>query len=296
MRSDAPVAFNNSFTTENSVSAIAWPVIIGGALAAVAVSLVLLILGSALGLSALSPWSHGETATALTVKAAIWLIVMQWIASVVGGYLTGRLRTKWSDAQQDEVFFRDTAHGFLAWALATVIAASLLTSAASSIASGGAKAATVVATGAAARATNEAAKNADSNVSDPTIYYVDTLFRSDTVTTNDSTQNFRSETLRILATGITGDTVSEADKAYLARLVANHTNLTPEATTQRVNEVLAQLQATKEKAKQKAEEARKAAMKLSLYTVLSMLIGAFIASAAAALGGRHRDEYHVTRA
>jgi len=45
----------------------------------------------------------------------------------------------------------------------------------------------------------------------------------------------------------------------------------------------------KETAKEGLNEARKTAMKVSLYTFLSMLIGAFIASAFAALGGKHRD-------
>ena len=292
-RFDASVMTDGSIRSESSLSAISWPTIFGGALAAVAVSLALLVLGSALGLSTVSPWSPSESVASVTAKTIIWLVVMQWLASLFGGYLTGRLRTKWTDAHSDEVFFRDTAHGFLAWALATVITASLLTSVVSSVISGGTQAAAVVASGAAAGAGHEAAK--DSDVSDPTAYFVDTLFRTNTVVTTSSPQDVRVETTRILTSEVTGDTVSDADKAYLAQLVAAHSSLTPEAATQRVNEVLAQMQAAKEKAKQKAEEARKAAMKLSMYTFLSLLIGAFIASAAAALGGRLRDGYYVTR-
>lgn len=278
-------------TVESSRSAVSWGAIIGGAFAAAAVSLALLLLGSALGLSSLSPWSHpdAESVKSFTAKTAIWLIVMQWAAAALGGYLTGRLRTKWSGTHTDEVFFRDTAHGFLTWAVATVFTASVLTSAATSIISGGVQAGAVMAAGAAANKHESASR--ENNASDFTGYYTDMLFRSPTAKADVSAQDTRAETLRILAMDLKDGNVNDADKAYLTQLVESRTGLNQADASKRVDDTLTQLNTAKENAKENAEAARKAAMHISVYIFFSMLIGAFIASAAAAIGGRRRDEY-----
>jgi hypothetical protein len=115
-------------SVESSASAVEWGAITGGALAAVAISIILISLGAGLGISTVSPWSFdAPPPTSFAIGAGIWLIVTQWFASGLGGYLTGRLRKKWVGVRTDEVFFRDTAHGFLAWALATLIIAAMFT-------------------------------------------------------------------------------------------------------------------------------------------------------------------------
>jgi hypothetical protein len=115
-------------SVESSASAVEWAAIVGGALAAVGVTIVLFTLGPGLGLASVSPWSFtNPSPTTFGTAAAIWLVVTQWLASAFGGYLTGRLRTKWVGIRTDEVLFRDTAHGFLAWALATLLMAALVT-------------------------------------------------------------------------------------------------------------------------------------------------------------------------
>ena len=137
---------------ESAVSAVSWAAIIGGAVAAASATLVLVALGSGLGLASISPWrSAGASATTFTIGAGIWLIVVQWLSSGLGGYITGRLRTKWVGTHTHEVFFRDTAHGFLTWALASVIGALMLASAASSAIGTAAQATATAASGAAAR-------------------------------------------------------------------------------------------------------------------------------------------------
>jgi hypothetical protein len=122
-------------SVESSASAVEWAAIVGGALAAVGVSIILFTLGSGLGLSTVSPWSWSNPSpTTFGMVAAIWLIITQWLASALGGYLTGRLRKKWVGIRTDEVVFRDTAHGFLAWALATILMATFISLAASVVA------------------------------------------------------------------------------------------------------------------------------------------------------------------
>src|ERR1035438_6184862 len=123
-----------SVKNEAHSSGVSWAAVIAGAFVAAALSLILLALGTGLGLSSVSPWSNAGASASTVGKAAIvWLIVMQIIASAMGGYLAGRLRTKWANIHTDEVYFRDTAHGFLAWAVALVITAAFLASAATSM-------------------------------------------------------------------------------------------------------------------------------------------------------------------
>jgi hypothetical protein len=263
-------------TVEASTSGIAWPPILAGAFAAAATSLILLALGSGFGLASVSPWPNsGASATTFTVMMAIWLIIVQWLSSGLGGYLTGRLRTKWVGVHTHEVFFRDTAHGFLAWAVAAVVGAAVLASVASSLLSGVAHRAPTVAS-AAAESANQGVVQAN-----PSSYYIDSLFRSDHPNATD--QDVRAEATRILAIGIRNGDLPAADQTYLAQLVAARTGLSQANAEKRVDEMIA-----KEKAD--ADAARKAGAYMSIFTAVSMLIGAFITAAAAALGGRHRDE------
>ncbi|MBA3896331.1 MAG: hypothetical protein H0X36_04180 [Sphingomonadaceae bacterium] len=119
-----PVLYPTGHQVEAGGSAIAWSAIWGGTVAAIAISLVLLALGSGFGLASVSPWPGvGAKASTFTIGAGLWLIVMQWLSSAVGGYIAGRTRTKWSGLHTDEVFFRDTVHGLIAWSLATIIVA-----------------------------------------------------------------------------------------------------------------------------------------------------------------------------
>src|ERR1700736_459806 len=139
---------------ESAVSAVSWPAIFAGAFVAAASSLVLAALGSGFGLASVSAWPNsGVSATTFTVMTAIWLIVVQWLASGLGGYVAGRLRTKWASTHTHEVFFRDTAHGFITWAVATILVAGFVASAATSAVSGGVHAAATVAAGASQGAT-----------------------------------------------------------------------------------------------------------------------------------------------
>ena len=151
-------------------SGVTWSAVVAGAFAAAALSLTLLALGTGIGLSAVSPWVNaGASAPAIGWTAISWLVLMQLIASSAGGYLAGRLRTKWVNVHTHEVYFRDTAHGFLAWAVGLVITAAFLTSAATAMI-GGATAGAVTAT---ASGPAQSREGAGANG-----YLVDTLLRS----------------------------------------------------------------------------------------------------------------------
>lgn len=292
-------AIDTSASIESSSSAVSWGPIVAGAFAASTLTLILMLLGSGLGLTMVSPWSNeGATVTTFAVSTAIWLIVIQWLSSAVGGYLTGRLRTKWVGIHTDETFFRDTAHGFMAWALATLLVVLILGSVLSAAIGRGVQAASTVASGAAMGASAGATASAGSGAnqsSNATSYFVDALFRpSDPARLSapgaEGDAAAAAQASRILIAGAAAGQVSADDKSYLGQLVAARTGLSQPEATARVDAVLAQVQAAKVKAQQAADAARKVSATFALLAALSMIIGAFIASVAAALGGRQRDD------
>ena len=284
--------------TGNS-SAVSWAAIIAGAVAAAALSLILLILGTGLGLSSVSPWSQsGISAATFGVSTILWLAATQLLASGMGGYLAGRLRTKWVSVHTDEVFFRDTAHGFLAWALASLVTAALLTSSITAIIGGGTKlGATVAISGAAGMAATAAARTGSGTESAE--YLVDSLFRSDTpsgATGNDSGGTgaaSTAEAARILANSLRGGALPAEDARYLGQRVAQRTGLAAPDAEKRVRDTYTRLQTEARDAeastKAAADKARKASAYAALWLFVALLIGAFVASLCATFGGRQRD-------
>src|SRR6476660_5523074 len=241
--------------SSGSQSAVSWAAVIAGGVAAVAITLLLVALGTGIGLSSVSPWSSSNlSSTTFTLLAAVWLIIVQWLSSGLGGYLAGRLRTKWTTLHTDEVFFRDTAHGFLAWALASIIVAAFATSSVSSAVSSAGRAISTVAGSAASTAT-QAAANQPSSSSD---YFLDTLFRKDQPDPNASPQDARAEAARILARSIANGNLDPNDRTYLSKLVSARTGISQQDAEKRVDDGMRQVQAAEDKAKAAAETARKA--------------------------------------
>lgn len=265
---------------------IAWGPVLGGAVVAVAVTVLLGAIGSGWGLASLSVYGDNPSATTFTVIAAIWLLIMHWVASFFGGYLAGRLRAGWGGVHGDEVMFRDTAAGFVAWAAATLFIIGLVGSGAGSALSGLGHAASAIAGSAAGGAAHAAQAEMGSDGS----YMVDTLFRSTAPDGKETPAEARAEAGRILATGAVGE-ISKPDHDYLVQMVAARTGMEPAEATKRVDAVIATEQEAVAKAKQAADAARKAAGRLALFTGFSMLVGAFIACVAGAVGGRQRDAY-----
>jgi hypothetical protein len=264
-----------SVNNEANSSGVSWAAVIGGGFVTAALSLILLALGAGLGLSSVSPWSNvGVSASTIGTAAILWLIFMQIISSSMGGYLAGRLRTKWANIHTDEVYFRDTAHGFLAWAVALVITAAFLAAAAASMVGATASSAA----GGTGRATGVQAEGREF---DPNEYFIDTLFRSESAKPDSNSTSVRGEAGRIIANALRQGDIS-ADKSYLAQLVAARTGLSQADAEKRVSDVFARAQQT-------ADTARKTVAHSLLWAFLALLIGAFCASFAATIGGRQRD-------
>ena len=274
---------------ETGGSGVSWRSIVGGAVVMAAVAFILLALGAGFGFASISPWpGTGTSATRFAIVGAIWLIVVQWVSAGIGGYLAGRLRTGSTALHTDEVYFRDTAHGVIAWAFAAVLTAAFLASAASSVVGGTARGAANVAAAAAQGVGEAAAQNGDRSA--PSGYLVDTLFRKGAPDTSAGNQDARGEATRILATGLRNGDVPQGDKTYLAQLVAARTGLSQDEAQKRVDGVIAQAKQAEQKLKEAADATRKAARNIAFFTAFSMLIGAFIAGIAAKIGGHHRDD------
>lgn len=290
---------------------VSWAAIFAGAIAAAALSLILLILGTGLGLSAVSPWApKGISAETFGVSAIVWITVTQLLASGMGGYLAGRLRSKWVSVHTDEVYFRDTAHGFLAWAVASLVTAAVLASATGAIVSGGVQAGATVASTAITGTVGTVAAGADKagmSASDVGSYFIDSLFRKDMASASVGTQTLPAapdsagtsaptsavEVGRIFLNSSRTGTLPADDIRYVGQIVAQRTGLNQSDAEKRVSDTYARMQ-TKLKeaettARDAADKARKASAYAALWIFISLLIGAFVASLAATFGGRQRD-------
>ena len=305
-------------TTAGLNSAVSWGAIAAGAAAAASLSLILLILGLGLGLSSVSPWARdGISATTFGVSTILWLTLTQLLASAMGGYLAGRLRTKWTDSTADEVYFRDTAHGFLAWAVASLATAALLTSVIGSILSGGAQAGASMiggvasTTGSAVGGVAASTRSAPGNETGPMGYFVDSLFRRDSATaalgagsaattqgaesTQRATNTEAAEISRIFMnlSASLPLPLPQEDVSHVGRIVAQRTGLSQSDAEMRVTTVYAKAQAkareTETAARAVADTARAASAYSALWLFVSLLLGAFVASLSATFGGQRRD-------
>src|ERR1700678_1589385 len=259
----------NGVRNEAYASGVSWAAVVGGAFVAAALSLILLSLGTGLGFSALSPWSNnGASATALGSGAIVWLILTQVLASAFGGYLGGRLRTKWTGIHTDEVYFRDTAHGLLVWAVGMVITAGFLASSAASFAGN-------------QKSGSTTSSRQESSI-DPTAYFVDTLLRGNGSAIEKQDGSERDEVARIFTHDLQQGSLPSGDESYLAQLVSARTGLNTSDAEKRVTEVFGQSQ-------ESADRVRKAIAHLSLWLFVALLSGAFCASYAGTIGGKQRD-------
>jgi hypothetical protein len=314
--------------------AVSWGAIIAGALAAAALSFVLLSIGAAFGLSVTSPWQFtgreaGEAAAAAGIGTAIFLVIVHALASGIGGYLAGRLRSKIIGVRGDETYFRDTAHGLVVWAVSALVTIVMIASLAFGAARGGLAlgAAAGEAAGGAMAAAAEATTGEAGTGQDSIDYFVDWLFRPSAApqgaaaqapqgqtTTGQSTAQptspetgtmmampgpaegnariERDEVARIVRMSLDGQ-LSAEDRAYIAQLVARETGMSEAEAQQRVSQVIDRAKAAqveaKQTARQAADVARRAGMYTSLWAAVTMLAGAFCASLAATWGGRARD-------
>ncbi|MGO4513877.1 hypothetical protein AB4Z51_43640 [Bradyrhizobium sp. 2TAF36] len=256
---------------EPSVAGVSWAAVTAGAVVSCALTLLLLAFGVGLGLSVVSPWSGaGVSATTFKIGTGLYFIVIAMLSSSIGGYIAGRLRSRWVSVHSDEVYFRDTAHGFVSWALAAVLGAILLVTPAANLVGAG--------LGTAGQAAATASR------SGPMDGYVDTLLRLASPSSQAQGADASREELGRLFTSSfrSGADIKANDREYVGKVVAARTGLSQADADKRVNDVIAQIKAD-------SDAARKATAQLAFWLAASLLLGAFSASLAATEGGELRD-------
>lgn len=272
------MAVNIEPSTPQSMSAVSWGAIIAGSVAAAAFALMLTVLGTGIGLASISPWGDGAKLATVGALAIAWSLSVQLFAFGLGGYIAGRLRVRWADAQADEVYFRDTAHGLLVWSVGTIasacIAFSLLSGAGSAVGN------------AAGAATGSAASATAGVPTDASAYYSDLLFRSENPA-NANTEASKTEVGRIFARAVAGSEMTSTDRSYAAQVIARQTGINPADAERRLTQTVDQAKTT---ARQAADTARKAALYASLWALVALLLGAFSACYMATVGAGDRDE------
>jgi hypothetical protein len=282
-----PAGIVSATDGDGHTSGVSWGAILAGAAAAAALSFILLILGAGLGLSSVSPYQYNDKP--LAAASVAWIAFMQLAASGIGGYMAGRLRVKWVAVHGDEVYFRDTAHGLLTWAVATLLTVAVLAAGARAALSG------AIDTGAAVAPVAAAAGATAANSGRANTYFADMVLRSPNGEVASESQ--RSEINRILLTDLASGKISGEDRGYLAQLIAKRTGVSQADAEQRVDLIYAQATQAAAEAKAKAaaaaEQARQAAAHSALWMFVALLLGAFIAAVSAIAGGRNRDHARV---
>ncbi|MDQ2632310.1 MAG: hypothetical protein M3Y78_01075 [Pseudomonadota bacterium] len=268
----------------DAVSYINWPAIIAGAILASAVSFILLTFGSAIGLSMTSA-EEGQSASLfwIAVVGGLWILWVQIMASMAGGYLTGRMRRRVGDASEYESDIRDGSNGVVMWALATLLAAAIAWSGLQ-----GAASAIGQTAGAAASAATQAA-----DALDPTEMLVDRTLRG-RADAPALSEGERQSVMRILVSAATSEQgLDQADRDYLVATVAERAGIPPEEAQARIDQAVAQAQQIEAEARAAAEEARRASIVAAFLMAAALMVGAAVAYYAATLGGSHRDKQTV---
>jgi hypothetical protein len=301
-------------------SGVSWSAVIAGALTAIAVSFIIISLGSGIGMELVSPYSYSSSASAstMTVIGAVWLVFAQAVGFATGGYVAGRIRRSPAALHTDEVKFRDGANGLVVWAIGVVITFFVLVTVVGKIGSAtGSAAASIGSTAVGIAGTTSQSPSVD--------YFSDTLLRPNpqnaganagaaggaaaatppsgnqgngnaasqangqgSQSNGQGARPQQAQVNRILVTALTPSGLSNDDRTYLAQLVAAQTGVSQDEAQRRVDSVIAQM---KQEATQAAETARKAAAYVSFWTFMSLLFGAVCATLGGVLGGDLRDEF-----
>jgi hypothetical protein len=276
------MATTDTYSSRKQQSAVSWPAILSGAVAAAALSFVLLVIGTGLGFASLSPWANsGIDVRMLDIATIAWIVIAPTVASIVGGYLCGRLRTRWLQTHTNEVRFRDAAHGFLTWAIATVGTAALVSVTLNFI--------------------NQRSPQLSmiQDLAIPNDYYVSKLFRkgpnaSIEILRSQAQNSILVESNLIFAKSLSTGQVAKDDRLYLIQQIKYFSGTSEEEAEKRLRDTFSDAQAQTEEstsmAKRSFDQARKRTAYASMWLFISLLCSAIAASSAAIVGGQRRDK------
>jgi hypothetical protein len=276
----------SSRTDKMGPSFVEWGAVFAGAVLAAALSFVLLTFGTAIGLSATSPWPNSGLSVKVIGSLAVFWAMAQQIGSVMaGGYVAGRMRSRWHEGGH-EAEFRDGLHGALVWAVAVLISALLVFATAGAVARTGAD----VAGKAAGTVANS--PNAMDTVLDTMLTPASTAQANAPSGSSASPQaasgraqsaeEARAEMSRILASSVASGSISPENRSRLAQLVSQRTGLSQQDAERRVDDAV---NATRTA----ADKARHAAILTGFVTAAALILSLGAGWWAAMRGGHHRD-------
>lgn len=272
---------------------LSWGAIVAGALCAAAIAFVLVTFGSAIGLSAVSPWPRvGLSPIVALLIASVWTAIVQVVAFAAGGYVAGRVRNSWGSVVGHERRFRDGMHGLIVWAVGLLVGVVLATSAVVSLVKAGSEAAATVATGTLLGAV---AATAGQHVAAPADHAFDYLMRPAPAATTSaqsglSTQELRPSIVRLFDDGLQAGALPSPDRAYLVSLVSLRAGMSQADAEKRVDEAFQRGKDAESKLRAAADKARKASILAAFLAAATLAVGCAAACAGATAGGRHRDE------
>jgi hypothetical protein len=250
---------------------VQWGAIIAGAIAAAAISFILLAFGSAIGLAFASTSPTWRDASfALWFLSGLYLVFVALASFGFGGYIAGRMRPRFSTLTVPEHEFRDGMHGVLAWGLAVLIGALL----------------TIAMIGSAAPVTNGSGLSNSVAGESMIAFELDRLFRSDRRAADADLDYRRAEAARILLTASSPAGLSTDDHDYLVDMVSTRTGISPTDAQTRVDDVVA-------RAKQSITSARHRTVLEAFMTAVALMLGAAAAWFASLQGGRDRESEAV---
>jgi hypothetical protein len=274
MQQGAPIASRTGAV--RPASFVEWEAVLAGAVLAAALSFVLLTFGAAIGLSATSPWPNsGLSAKVIGTLAVFWALAQQIGSLMAGGYVAGRMRSRWHEAG-DEKEFRDGLHGGLVWAVAVLISAFFVFATASLAVRTGADVAGSAVAGAASRTTNPMDTVLDAMVRAPAGA---PQSRNAVAPTSDE---IRGEITRMLTSAVATGSLSAENRTYLASLVAQRTGVSQQEAEKRVDDAITAVRTA-------ADKARRAAILTGFVTAAGLILSFGAAWWAAIKGGEHRD-------
>ena len=288
MEQAAPIAPRT--VTMTPASYVEWGAVLAGAVLAAALSFVLLTFGAAIGISATSHWPNaGMSVKVIATLAVFWALAQQIGSLMAGGYVAGRMRSRWHEAAHESEF-RDGLHGGLVWAIAVLISALLVFATAS------------LTVRTAADVAGKAVAGAASSANNPLDSILDAMLRhsagasaanrepsgtpagapqspSAVASTPDDT---RGEVSRILASAVGSGSLSAENRAYLANLVAQRSGVPQQQAEKRVDDAITA-------ARTAADKTRRAAVLSGFVTAAGLILSLGAAWWAAIKGGEHRD-------
>jgi len=268
------------------LSYVEWSAVFAGAVLAAALSFVLLTFGTAIGLSATSPWPNsGLSAKVIASLAVFWMMAQQIGSVMVGAYVAGRMRSRWYETGHESEF-RDGLHGTLVWAVGVLISAVLVFATAAAV--------TKMAVDVAGKAAGSVASSSDAMEA-----VLDTMLRpASTAQANapnaptagrqevplrvQASDETRAEASRILAGTTASGSITPENRTRLAHLVSQRTSISPQEAERRVDDAVNAARAA-------ADKSRHAAVLTGFVTAAALILSLGAGWWAAMRGGHHRD-------